>query len=524
MSLETVASVCPHDCPSTCALEVEKKDSHTIGRVHGAKDNSYTLGVICAKVSRYAERVHHRERLARPLRRVGPKGSSRFAPIAWDAALDAVAEAFLKAEQRHGAEAVWPYFYAGTMGLVMRDGINRLRHAKRYSGMHATFCSTLSNAGWRAGTGALMGADPREMAEADLIVIWGTNAVSTQVNVMTHVIRARKERGAKIVVIDPYRNGTAEQADVHLCLRPGTDAALACAVMHVLFAEGYADRDYLARYTDAPAELEDHLASRTPAWAAPITGLDADEIRAFARLYGSTKKSFLRLGYGFSRSRNGAVNMHAASCLAAVSGAWQHRGGGAFFNNGAIYHWDKTLIEGLDVRDPSVRVIDQSLVGAALCGERAALKGGPPVAAMIIQNTNPMCVAPDLGKVHQGFAREDLFVCVHEQFMTETAAMADIVLPATTFLEHDDIYQGGGHMHIQIGPQVIAPYAESRSNHEVIVGLARRLGARHPGFEMTAWEIIDHTLRASGWPDAATLTAKRWHDCQPDFATATSLT
>ena len=519
-AVEIVPSTCPHDCPSTCALEVERLDAHTIGRVRGAPDNDYTRGVICEKVARYAERVHHPDRLSEPLRRTGTKGEGAFAPISWDDALDEVAEAFLAAEQRLGSETVWPYYYAGTMGLVMRDGINRLRHVKRYSGQHSTICATLAIAGWRAGTGILAGTDPREMAESDLIVIWGTNAAATQVNVMNHVARARRERGAKLVVVDPYRNATARTADTHLCLRPGTDGALACAVMHVLFAEGYADWPYLDRYTDVPHELQAHLGTRTPAWAAKITGLGADEIRDFARLYGGTTRSFLRLGYGFSRSRNGAANMHAASCLAAVSGAWQHRGGGAFFSNSGIYHWDKTLIEGLDDIDPSIRVFDQSRVGPVLTGDRDDLGDGPPVTAMIIQNTNPINVAPELNKVVAGFARDDLFVCVHEQFMTETARMADIVLPATTFLEHDDLYQSGGHMYAQVAPKVIEPHAECRSNHDVVCALAKRLGARHRGFDMTAWEIIDETLCASHWPDAKTMARSRWHDCQPDFETA----
>ncbi|RMD65111.1 MAG: molybdopterin oxidoreductase family protein, partial [Alphaproteobacteria bacterium] len=236
---EFIHSACPHDCPSTCALEVERLSTTRIGRVRGARDNSYTAGVICAKVARYAERVHHPDRLRTPLRRVGDKGAgmAAFVPIPWDEALDEVAEAFLRAEQRHGSEAVWPYFYAGTMGLVQRDGIERLRHVKRYSRQHSTICTTLADAGWLAGTGARRGTDSREMAESDLIVVWGGNPVSTQVNVMTQVARARKARGARLVVIDPYRTGTAQQADLHLMVKPGTDGALAAAVIHVLVAE-----------------------------------------------------------------------------------------------------------------------------------------------------------------------------------------------------------------------------------------------------------------------------------------------
>ncbi len=514
------ASACPHDCPSTCALEVELIDARKIGRVWGAEDNAYTAGVICAKVARYAERVHHPDRLTRTLRRKGPKGSGSFEPIGFEDALDLVAEAFVRAEQRGGAQAVWPYYYAGTMGLVMRDGINRLRHVKNYSGYYSTICNNPAWAGFAAGTGRVAGADPREMAKSDLVVIWGTNPVNTQVNVMTHTVRARKERGAKIVAIDVYMNGTMAQADLPVLIKPGTDSALACAVMHCLFRDGKADWNYLERYTDAPRELEAHLHPRDPQWASRITGCAAGTIEEFARLVGERKKSFFRLGYGFSRSRNGVANMHAASCIPAITGAWLHEGGGAFHNNAAIYHWDKTMIEGLDAVDPSIRILDQSRIGAILTGDSEALCGGPPVTALLIQNTNPVSVAPDQSVVKRGFAREDLFVCVHEQFMTETARVADIVLPATTFLEHDDVYQGGGHQYIMLGPKLIEPPGECRSNHEVICGLARRLGAKHPGFDMTARELIDWTLKHSGWGGIERLERERWIDCQPDFARA----
>lgn len=510
-------SACPHDCPSTCALEVEKIDEHTIGRVRGARENTYTAGVICSKVARYAERIHHPDRLTQPLRRTGSKGSATFTPITWDAALDEVAENFLIAEQRLGSETVWPYFYAGTMGLVMRDGINRLRHSKKYSGQHATICVMSAWNGYLAGTGKLIGSDPREMAKADVVVIWGTNAASTQVNVMTHALKARRERGAKIVVVDVYENATAKQADLFLCLKPGTDGALACAVMHILFRDGLANWDYLNNYTDCPRELEAHLKSRGPSWAATITGLSCEEIEQFATLVGANPRSYFRLGYGFSRQRNGAMNMHAALCIPAVTGAWLHEGGGAFHNNGAIFHWDRTLIDGLDVRDPKVRLLDQSRIGAVLEGDVGALHGGPPVTAMLIQNTNPVSVAPDQNSVKRGFAREDLFVCVHEQFMTETAAYADIVLPATMFMEHDDVYQGGGHQHIMLGPKIIEPPGECKSNHDVIAGLAERLGATHRGFEMSPNEIIDWTLEKSGWGSLENLAESKWIDCQPPF-------
>jgi len=353
-------SVCPHDCPSVCALDVEVIDGERIGRIRGAPEQTYTSGVICAKVARYSERIHHPDRLTRPLLRAGPKGAGQFIPIDWDEALDRIAERFLAAEHGFGPESVWPYFYAGTMGLVMRDGIERLTHAKRYSRFFATICVGVAWPGYLAGTGRLMGADPREMAKSDCVVIWGTNAVATQVNVMTHAIRARKERGAKIVAVDVYETETMRQADLALCLKPGTDGALACAVMHILFRDGLADRAYLERYTDKPSELEAHLRTRDPAWAAAITGLDPADIERFAALVGRTKRSFFRLGYGFSRQRNGAANMHAALCIPAVTGAWAHEGGGAFHSNSGIFKLRKTMIEGLDVRDSSVRRLDQS--------------------------------------------------------------------------------------------------------------------------------------------------------------------
>ena len=515
-------SACPHDCPSTCALDVELLGPDRIGRVHGAKDNSYTAGVVCAKVARYADRIHHPDRLMKPLVRAGAKGDGQWKESSWEAALDLVAEKFIAAEEKYGSETVWPYFYAGTMGLVQRDGIERLRHAKKYSGFFGSICTNLAWTGYVMGTGALRGSDPREMGRSDCIVVWGTNAVVTQVNVMTHAIKARKERGAKIVVIDIYENATMKQADMGLVLKPGTDGALACAVMHVLFRENMADRAYLEKYTDDPKGLEAHLADKTPEWAAAITGLTVAEIEAFARLIGTTKKTFFRLGYGFARQRNGSVNMHAALSIADVTGCWQYEGGGAFHSNSGIsgFKFNKDLLEGDRYRDPKVRYLDHSRIGPVLTNAEDALYGGPPVTAMLIQNTNPMNVAPEQRLVRQGLLREDLFTCVHEQFMTDTAKLADVVLPATMFLEHDDVYKGGGNQHITLGPKLIEPPVGPRTNHYVIEELAKRLGVSHlPGFGLTEKEHINALLKNRDL-DFDTLREQRWADMQPDFETA----
>lgn len=512
-------SACPHDCPSTCALEVERLDEHRIGKVRGLRGHGYTQGVICSKVARYAERANHPDRLLRPLRRVGERGVglSSYQPISWDDALDEVAERLIQAEQRFGSETVWPYFYAGTMGHVQRDGIERLRNAKRYSRQYSTICVTLAESGWLAGVGRKAGVDARAIGQSDLVVVWGGNPVNTQVNVMAWIAKARKERGAKLVVVDPYRTGTAEQADLHLMVRPGTDGALAAAVAHVILRDGLADRAYMARLTDFDAAVEAHYAACTPAWAEAITGVPAAEIEAFARLYGATPRSYIRVGYGFARTRNGSAGAHAVSCLPALTGAWQHEGGGALWGNGWIYHLDKTLIEGLDLQDPGVRQLDQSRFGPVMTGDRRDLGAGPPITALFIQNTNPAVVCPETAKCVEGLLRPDLFTCVHEQFMTDTAAYADIVLPATMFTEHDDYYTASGHTYLQVTKAVVSPPGECRSNHEVICALAKRLGLSHPGFDMTAWEIVEQTFKASGHPPAEQVWRQQGLDCSEPF-------
>jgi anaerobic selenocysteine-containing dehydrogenase len=507
-------SVCPHDCPSQCPLEIERVDTRRIKRVYGASRSAYHAGVVCAKVGRYAERVHHPDRLKTPLRRIGEKGDRNgFEPMSWDDALDAVAQGLGDAISRHGGESVWAYDFAGTMGQVQRHGITRFRNDLKLARHLGSICTFLPDAGWAAGVGQKHGVNPLEMTESDLIVVWGGNPVNTQVHVMSQIAAARKNRGAKLVVVDPYRTGAAAQADMHLMVRPGTDGALACAIMHVLFKEDLADRDYLRDLTDFTPDVERHFESKTPEWAEEICGVPAAQIVEFARLWGATKRAFLRCGYGFARSRNGAAQMHAVTCLPAVTGAWRHRGGGALYGNAGMYKLDRTLLDGADLADPSLRALDMTQIGRILTGDRDALGDGPPIFALFVQNTNPVSVAPESLRVREGFARDDLFVCVHEQFMTDTAAMADIVLPATMFLEHTDMYPGGGHTLLMLSKPVIEPYAQCRPNHWVLSQLAKRLGGTHRAWDMKEWDIIDETLRLSGLPGADEIWAKdKWLD------------
>jgi anaerobic selenocysteine-containing dehydrogenase len=507
-------SACPHDCPSTCSLEVVIDEDGRVGRISGAKQNDYTKGVICAKVARYAERIYHPDRLLEPLRRTGAKGNGQFEPISWDDALDEIAERFSQIADRHGPQSIWPYHSGGTMGVLQRYGLDRLRNVMGYSRQQSTICVTPAESGWLAGIGKLTGCDPREMDRSDLIVMWGGNPVSTQVNIMSHVTKARRTRGAKFVVVDVYRTPTVEQADMALIVKPGTDAALALAVMNVILSKGMADRAYLEKYTDFDAEIERHIMMRTPEWAAKITGLRADEIVAFAQLLGNTPKSFLRAGFGFTRTRNGSAAMHAVSCLPALTGAWQHEGGGAFFLTFDNKYWgvDTNFLYATDTIDPSTRTLDQSRIGAILCGDVEALKGGPPVMAMLMQNANSATVAPDTSSVLKGLSREDLFLVVHEQFMTPTASHADIVLPATTFVEHEDLYYGLGHTHLTYGPKLIEPIGDTRPNSFVVRELAKRLGTEHPCLATDDHELLDTALARGGLPSLDELAETGWLD------------
>ena len=512
-------SACPHDCPSTCTLDIEH-DNNSIFKINGNKENSYTKGVICAKVSRYRERTHNKNRLLYPLKRIGEKGSTKFRRISWDEALNIISEKLIKIKKDYGSEAIWPYYYAGTMGLLQRDSINRFRHEFDFSGQYSTICNTLPQAGWMAGVGSLMGPDPREVKYSKVIVMWGGNPVSTQVNFMKHVQNARKKNNAFLIVIDPYLTKTAKIADLHIKLRPGTDGALACGIMKHLIENKKVDEKYLEKYAKGLSQLKTHLLKKDKNWASNISGVTYEKIITLSNLLSKTKKVFFRLGYGFTRQRNGSFNMHAVICIPTLLGAWKELGGGAFYNNGGIYNINKNLIEGLNFKNENIRMLDQSRIGPILNGNKSALKNGVAVKALFIQNTNPLVVAPETVLVRKGFQRKDLFVCVHEQFLTETAKYADIVLPATSFVEHNDIYIAGGHQHLTFGPKIIKELGECWSNNRLINELSKKMGSVKKEFSFSEEEFIDNTLKLSNLGSLKELKIKKFIDLQPEFNTS----
>ena len=464
-------SVCPHDCPSCCSLVVTVSDGR-LTSVTGNPDHPFTRGVICGKVREYAERVHSPLRVLTPLRRVGPKGRGELAPISWDEAVATIAERWRAIIASDGAEAILPFSYAGSMGQVQYHAGHALFHALGASRLDRSICVTTAYAGWRVTVGAVTGNDSEQMVGADLVVLWGVNASYSTINVMTLVKQARA-RGAHVVAIDPYRTPTAQQADEHLMVRPGTDAALALAVMHVLVAEGRVDRDYVERATLGFDRLSEHLRAYTPEAVAPIVGLDADTIVRFARRYGATPRTFIRIGIGLSRHDNGAMTCRTLACLPALTGAYADPHGGALLSTGGAYGFDYSVLERPDLMPtPAPRIINMIQLGRALTDPTLT----PPVRSLYVYSSNPAAVCPDQTLVLRGLAREDLFTVVHEQVLTDTAHYADIVLPATTSMEHLDLYRSFGQLTLQLARPALAPQGEAKSNWETSGLLARAMG------------------------------------------------
>src|SRR5438876_7118126 len=496
-------SVCPHDCPSCCSLVVTGSDGR-LTSVTGNPDHPFTRGVICGKVREYAERVHSPLRVLTPLRRAGVKGEGRFEPISWDDALAEIARRWRAIAAEHGGETILPFSYAGSMGQVQFFAGHPLFHALGASRLERSICTSTAYAGWRATVGAVTGNDSEQMVGAELVILWGVNASYSTINVMTLVKEARA-RGAYVVTIDPYRTPTAQQADEHLMVRPGTDAALALAIMHVLVAEGTVDRDYIARATLGFERLAEHLAAYTPAAVAPIVGLDADAIVRLARRYGRTRRTFIRIGIGISRHDNGAMTCRTLACLPALTGAYADAHGGALLSTGGAYGFDYSVLERPDLMPtPAPRTINMIQLGRALT-DRAM---SPPVRALYVYSSNPAAVCPNQTLVLEGLAREDLFTVVHEQVMTDTAHYADLVLPATTSMEHLDLYRSYGQFTLQLARPVLPPQGQAKSNWEVFQRLARALDLRDPHFEKTEEQLIRELL-ASGDASLAGITFER---------------
>jgi len=467
--------VCPHDCPDTCVMTVDVEDGRAVG-LGGDPDHRFTQGFLCAKVNRYLDRVYSEERLLHPMKRVGRKGEGRLERISWDEALDTIAERLRAAAREHGPQSILPYSYAGNMGLLGYGSMDRrFFHALGASRLDRTICATAGAAGWKATVGRSMGSDPEAVVHARLIVAWGANVVSSNVHFWPFVEEARR-RGATLVTIDPFRSRTAEMSDRHVAPLPGTDAALALGLMHVLFRDGLEDRDYLARHATGVDELRARAAEWTPARTAATTGVPVDDVEWLARAYGTIRPSTIRLNYGLNRHAGGGMAVRTIACLPAVVGAWRDPGGGALLSTSGLFPVDEDALQRPDLSPPGTRTLNMSQLGRVLT-DRAL---DPPVAALFVYNSNPAAVAPEQEKVREGLAREDLFVVVHDLFPTDTVDFADVFLPATTTLEHFDLHKAYGHLYLSLSRPAIAPLGEALPNTEVFRRLAARMGLSDP--------------------------------------------
>jgi anaerobic selenocysteine-containing dehydrogenase len=478
MTATVVRGACPHDCPDTCAMLVTVVDGRAV-RVAGDPEHPFTNGFLCTKVNRYIERTYHKDRLLHPMRRVGKKGEGRFERMSWGDAIDEIAgrlgEIIRSAD---GPQAILPYSYAGTMGMVQGESMDRrFFHAIGASKLDRTICSTPGMMGMRMTIGASIGADVEGIPQSDLVLLWGTNTLTSNPHMWPFVLRAR-EKGAKIICIDPIRTRTAAQCDEWLGIRPGTDAALALGMMHVLFERGLEDRDYLARYTLGEDQLRARVKEYSPARAAQITGLSEKQILLLAEAYGRARAAFIRVNYGLQRHAGGGMAVRTIACLPAVSGHWRRAGGGVQLSTSANFAFDKTALHRTDL-GPATRTINMIRLGEALTSPDAGV-GGPPVRAMVVYNSNPAAVAPDRNAVLKGLAREDLFTVVLEHFQTDTADWADILLPATTQLEHWDLHLSYGHHYVSLNRPAIAPVGESKPNSEIFRLIAARMGLIDP--------------------------------------------
>ncbi len=468
----SVLGACPHDCPDTCSLLTTVQDGVAI-KVQGNPNHPLTDGVLCTKVSRYTERTYHPDRVLHPMKRVGPKGSGQFQQVSWDAALSDIATRLKAIADKH-PERILPYSYAGTMGMVQGESIamrffNLLGAAK----LDRTICSSAGGEALAQTFGSKVGMKVQHFAESKLILIWGSNVITSSVH-FWRIAQEAKRHGAKLVCIDPRRTETADKCDVHLALNPGTDAALALALMHELITHDWLDHDYIQNHTVGFEALRERALQWPPERAAEVCGLKAEDVRQLAHDYAHTKPAAIRLNYGVQRSRGGGNAVRAVACLPALTGAWRHRAGGVVLS--ASGH---ALHNGVALQRPDLHthatapLINMSTIGDALNTQGL-------VEALVVYNSNPVAVAPDSGKVVKGFAREDLFTVVLEHFMTDTADHADYVLPATTQLEHWDIHNSYGHTDMVLNRPAIAPMGEAKTNTQIFRELASRMGMDNP--------------------------------------------
>jgi len=507
-SLKIVRGACPHDCPDTCALTVTVEDGRAT-RVAGAGDHPTTDGFLCTKVNRYLERTYSPQRLLYPMRRVGRKGEGRFERISWDDAIGLIAENFTRIAAAD-PQSILPYSYAGTMGLVQGESMDRrFFHRLGASLLDRTICASAGAAGYKATIGASIGTDPERFDEARLILIWGSNPITSNVHLWPKIVEARR-KGARVVAIDPYRSLTAEKCDEHLAIMPGTDGALALGMMHVIVAEGLIDRDYIERYTLGYDQLRERVGEYDPVRVAGITGLPAESIIGLAREYASTKPAVIRLNYGMQRHAGGGLAVRTVSCLPALVGAWRHPAGGILLSTSGAFGMNTSALHRIDLLPNDPRTINMSAIGDALLGwqrtvhynrestahpvEDRLTRLDPPIGAIYVYNSNPVAVAPDSRKVVAGFARDDLFTVVHEIFQTDTADYADILLPATTQLEQFDIHRAYGHLYVLLNQPAIEPLGEALPNSEVFRRLARAMGFTEPCFADSDEDLIRQAI------------------------------
>ncbi len=487
MNEKTVLGACPHDCPDTCALMTIVVDG-VATRVQGNPQHPMTGGVLCAKVSKYTERTYHPERVLTPLRRSGPKGSGQFVPVSWEEALADIAQRLHGIAQRN-PEAILPYSYAGTMGRVQSESMDRrFFHQLGASLLDRTICASAGSTALQHTYGGKLGMRVEFFAESKLILIWGSNSIGSNLH-FWRLAQEAKRNGAKLVCIDPRKSETADKCHEHLQLLPGTDAALALALMHELIRNDWLDHDYIAQHTLGWEQLKAKALQWPPERAAQVCGLPVEQIVQLARDYGTTQPAAIRLNYGVQRTRGGGNAVRAIACLPALVGAWRHRAGGLLLSSSSHAPLNAARLQMpqlLGERRP--HSINMSTIGDAL------LQAQPAIEALVVYNSNPVAVAPDSGKVVQGFAREDLFTVVLEHFMTDTADYADYVLPATTQLEHWDIHSSYGHTDVLLNQPAIAPLGQARSNAQIFRELAAHMAAFDPAFATPHFQDSDEAL------------------------------